>query len=342
MIGRVTDPDIVVGAGSHQYTWRELPSRPFGSSNDWSHHGLAGGPGGQIVGFEQRTRSLVSIDRDGRCVARVAAPVRSAHGIAVVQDATGPATWVADIGKTNRLSGGTIHLDEGPAGVVKVGSNGDLLDRLDPPSGDAYANGAPYLPTSIAVDEKRHGGGGDVWVADGYGQSLVHRFGVDGRLLATIDGADGAGRFAGPHGVWIDRRRAEPELLVADRTNHRVQVFDLDGHFKRSYGGDFLISPSGFATTGELLVIADLRSRLTLVDLDDRLVCHLGDGGAVYEESRWPNVAVGEDHIGRRPHTPGRFSSPHGMAAAPDGAIFVAEWRVGGCVVALEPRPAIS
>src|SRR5437868_10033678 len=53
-----------------------------------------------------------------------------------------------------------------------------------------------------------------------------------------------------------------PELYVADRSNHRIQVYDVEGAFKRVVGADFLSSPSAFARDGDLLIVAELRARL--------------------------------------------------------------------------------
>ena len=52
---------------------------------------------------------------------------------------------------------------------------GEELLELPFPEHDAYKQ-SRYSPTSVAVDEIFDGGTGDVWVADGYGASLVHRF----------------------------------------------------------------------------------------------------------------------------------------------------------------------
>jgi len=32
-----------------------------------------------------------------------------------------------------------------------------------------------------------------------------------------------------PHGIWVDTRAETPVLVVADRSNHRLQRFTLDG-----------------------------------------------------------------------------------------------------------------
>jgi hypothetical protein len=321
-----------------RYGWRELDPSPFGSDTDWSHHGLAINSSGAVVGFSQATRALVQLRPSGEVVSTTRVPVGCAHGITAVIDGLRESYWIADIGIAATLHEGVVVRDVAPSGVVNLASDGALIQRLDRPMGSLYQAEAAFLPTSIAVHERRHGGSGEVWVADGYGQSIVHRYSAGGDQLAALDGTSGAGRFDCPHSVFIDRRRTEPELLIADRANHRVQVFDLDGRFRRSFGQDYLISPSAFATIGETLVIGDLRARLTLVDIADRLIRHLGDGGAVYTEPGWPNLVATDGQIARRPFASRRFSSPHGLAATSEGAIYVAEWRIGGRVVRLAPH----
>ncbi len=143
--------------------------------------------------------------------------------------------------------------------------------------------------------------------------------------------------FDCPHSVFVDRRATDPVVHVADRGNRRIQVFDLDGAFVRSYGSSFLRAPSAFAPIGDKLLVGDLHARLTLVDADDRLVAHVGDGGDSHAEPGWPNAIVAADAIVARRSTPGAFGSPHGLATMSDGTIIVAEWRLGGRIVALRP-----
>ncbi len=74
-----------------------------------------------------------------------------------------------------------------------------------------------------------------------------------------------------PHAVFIRRRGIDRELLVADRRNHRVQVYDTEGNFVRCFGEDYLITPSSFASWGDDLIIAELDGRLTVVGPNDDL-----------------------------------------------------------------------
>lgn len=182
-----------------------------------------------------------------------------------------------------------------------------------------------YAPTGVAVDERD----GSLWVADGYGQGLVHRFTRDGDLALTLTGADGAGRFDCPHAVFVDRR-SRPRLYVADRGNARLQVHDLDGRFL-GVVGDGLWSPTAMVACGERLIVAELDARLAVLDAEDRLVGYVGRDDDAPEREGWPN-AVGADGRTVRPPalTPGRFNSPHGLAVDARGDLHVAEWLIGG------------
>src|SRR5207302_7989233 len=98
---------------------------------------------------------------------------------------------------------------------------GNIARELERPDHPAYGE-VTYKPTGVDVDDR-----GTIWVGDGYGANLVHRYDVDGRYVGNLTGEEGAGRFDTPHDVFVDRRTAEHELYVADRANSRIQVFDL-------------------------------------------------------------------------------------------------------------------
>ena len=188
--------------------------------------------------------------------------------------------------------------------------------RSEPgPSAHAAYEKGFFAPTAVAVNETRHGGNGDVWVADGYGESLVHRYSVDGRYLSTLTGEESpGGRFNCPHGLFVDRRQTTPELWVADRGNARVQVYDTDGHWLRTVGEGFLNSPSAFATDGPNIVVGELYARLAVVDMDDQLVGYLGEDDQARQRPGWPN---GLGPTSSRPVTP---TSSQGVSTAHTGS----------------------
>jgi len=114
--------------------------------------------------------------------------------------------------------------------ITKTDRSGNELLRLG--AGDAVSahSGRPFnRPTDVAVNPAN----GDIYVSDGYGNSRVHRFDCEGNLLQSWGepGSD-AGQFSLPHNIAMCGTDA---VIVADRENHRVQVFSLDGGFRTQW-----------------------------------------------------------------------------------------------------------
>lgn len=90
-------------------------------------------------------------------------------------------------------------------------------------------------PSGIAIDRQR----GSIYVADsGHTRSTEHTvkiFGMDGKLLGSIGHGKGEeqGQFMFPTYVSVD---AQSNVYVTDTLNSRVQKFDPDGKYLRSFG----------------------------------------------------------------------------------------------------------
>lgn len=334
---------LEVDVADHRYDfvgrWASLPFGEHGQPG-WAHHGLAVTAAGHIVGFHTEEPALAIYDREGTLLAVIPVEITEGHGITLVRDGDLEYLWVADNGVKRRVDDvtGAVRVDPGRWGgqVVKIALDGRTLQRLPTPPLDVYETGR-YGPSSVAVDEEARGGSGDVWVADGYGQSLLHRFDRNGVHLQTLTGEAGAGRFDCPHGIFLDRRGDAAELYVGDRSNRRVQVFDLEGTYKRSFGQDFLKSPCAFAVAGDLLVITELDARLTICDRNDDLLGYLGEDVHAPGEPGWPNLEFDGRVVPRTRYVPGHFNSPHGVAVDEHGAIYVSEWLLGGRLTKLVP-----
>ena len=65
---------------------------------------------------------------------------------------------------------------------------------------------------------------GEIYVADGYGNSAIHRFSPEGQHLGSW-GRPGAGpgQFTTPHGIWIDVRRARPRSRPREQPGPALQ-----------------------------------------------------------------------------------------------------------------------
>ncbi len=77
------------------------------------------------------------------------------------------------------------------------------------------------------------------------------------------------------------------------------------------------------------VVIADLLSKVTILDRQNRVVASLGEGE--YSKADWSTVRT------QAPGTfvPGRFVCPHGACFDHEGNIFVVEWVESGRVTKL-------
>jgi hypothetical protein len=306
-----------------------------------------------LIGFH--AGQLVTFDKRGHVLRRTPLGLTEGHGITLVREDGQEYLWVADPGFTvstgadyepdrtlrPEWGNGLRRAIDRPR-VVKVSLDGRLVLELpEPPTDTRWLPGrlGSYRPCGTAVDEARFGGTGDVWVADGYGSSLVHRFDDSGQHSLQLSGDEGAGRFECPHAVFIDRRDGKaPELYIADRGNRRVQVYDLDGQYLRSFGAGFLNSPSGFVQWGEVLIVAELFARLAVLDDADGLIGYIGFDEVAANRPGWPN-AIAADGRAQAPEltAAGRFNSPHSMAVDTDGNLYVAEWLIGGRYTRLSP-----
>ena len=112
--------------------------------------------------------------------------------------------------------------------VLKLTQQGEVVMRLGEAAiwgGDPnHFNG----PSGVAIARN-----GDIWVADGHrgGNNRVVKFSSDGTFLLDVGGGVGtesreAARFSDPHDIKID---SQGRVLVADRGNSRIQVFDSEG-----------------------------------------------------------------------------------------------------------------
>jgi sugar lactone lactonase YvrE len=124
---------------------------------------------------------------------------------------------------------------------VDPAANGSTAYRLV-----THAGGPFNLPTDIALTPS-----GQMFITDGYGNARVHKFAADGTHLFSWGApGSGPGEFMLPHGVWIDRHG---RVLVCDRENDRVQVFDQAGKLLRIWPTR-LIGPAVFYVDREDVV----------------------------------------------------------------------------------------
>ncbi len=293
--------------------WARIPEHPSGRTNGRTH-GVCVTADGRVMVFHQAHDGLLTFDPQGRLRAAVGGDRwLGAHGLTLVSDTDGEYLWLTD---------------QSTAEVVKVTLEGQTVQTIERAPHPVYAEGGRYCPTWAAQNPVT----GEIWVADGYGSSLVHRYSAGGDYQATLDGSEGAGRFNCPHGINFRTTANGPELWITDRGNRRVVVTDGEGQFLRQTG--ITHSPCCFDFHQDLVVIPELFTGVKVLQADTlELVTELGASDCVSPDAKpdgWPNLA-GTDLV-----KPGQFNSPHGGCFAPNGDIFCVEWIVGGRITRLK------
>ena len=184
-----------------------------------------------------------------------------------------------------------------------------------------------FLPTNIAFLPD-----GGFFLADGYGAWRIHRYDKEANWVSSFgrptDESKADGTFNLPHGIWIDDRRDEPTVVVADRALARLQWFSLAGEHRQTLDG-FLL-PANIDTRGDLMLVPDLVGRVTLLDKDNQVIVHLGD-----DSTRMKSDGKYEIRRDEAKWLDGKFVHPHDACFDPDGNIFVAEWVQRGRVTKL-------
>lgn len=301
---------IVLGSGDHTYElvegWGKLPDGVrFGYT-----HGVAIDSQQRIVVHNQSKDSVILFDRDGKFVKSWGPEFeKGAHGLTLRREGSTDYLYLADYVR---------HI------VVKTTIDGETVWTIGVPRAvAAYEKDEQYKPTNVAVAPN-----GDFYVADGYGLSWVHQYDSRARYVRSWGGkGKEPGQMDCPHGIWVDTRRAEPVLTVADRGNQRLQLFSLDGKH-RGFVNDELRRPCHFDQFKSELYIPDLWGRVTIFDRNNRLITHLGDNPGVWSRKGYPNLP-------REERVPGLFISPHSACVDSDGNIYVVEWISDGRVTKL-------
>ena len=220
--------------------------------------------------------------------------------------------------------------DDGAHCVRKCTLDGKILLEIGIPGKPTpYMSGEPFHRcTHTALSPK-----GEIYVSDGYGNARVHKYSPDGKLMLSWGepGTD-PGQFNIVHNICAD---ADGWVYVADRENHRVQVFDGNGRYETQWNN--LHRPCG-------LYMPYIRHPVCYIG-------ELGPGMAVNRNS--PNLGARVsivDHQGKLlarigdPH-PGlastQFIGPHGVAVDSRGDIYVGEvaWTLWPGLFPNEPRP---
>jgi sugar lactone lactonase YvrE len=193
--------------------------------------------------------------------------------------------------------------------VQKFTPEGKLLFSIDLPS--PRFSGKPFgRPTQAAVSPKS----GDLFVSDGYANGRIHRFSPDGRLTYSWgEPGNNPGQLLVPHSIVIDQ---DGNLIVADRENHRIQVFTERGELLAVWANIYRAAGLALDQDGNVFV-AQMPPYSYIADAPG-----VGHEVRVYDRRGNLQARIGGAEAG---FAPGCFTAPHGIAIDSRGNLYIAE-----------------
>src|SRR6185436_17818391 len=175
---------------------------------------------------------------------------------------------------------------------------------------------------------------GNIYISDGYINSRVAKYDKDGNWLKSWGTkGNGPGQFNLPHSIAIARN---DNVYVGDRSNHRIQVFDTDGNFKRMFMIEVPPDPAtkavyGPTPTGDRLKEVIGAPNSICITPGQNQVMFVGEStypGRIFKVSLEGKVL---GVIGKSGRNLKQFSGAHALACPSENEIYVAEtanWRV--------------
>ena len=289
---------VTLGAGAYRYEvvdhWAKLPAgREFNA--DVAAVGVDRND--RVYAFNRGKHPMVVLERDGTFVGSWGEGLfHRAHGLSMAPDDT---LWLTDDGDhtvRHCTLDGTVLLTLGVPGAPKP-----------------YMSGEPFHRCTHTALSPR----GEIYVCDGYGNARVHKYAPDGTLLHSWGepGTD-PGQFNIPHNICCD---PDGRVYVADRENHRIQVFDGDGRVLGQWTN--MHRPSG------LFMERGPRPRFYVGEIGGGLAVNhdmpnIGPRVSIYSHDGALLARLGQRPAGLEP---GQFVSPHGLTVDSRGDIYVGE-----------------
>jgi sugar lactone lactonase YvrE len=204
--------------------------------------------------------------------------------------------------------GELVRTIQGPVSPSDTGYTTDFRTIL-------HAAGPFNSPTKMVTAAN-----GDLFASDGYGNARVHHFSPKGELQTSWgEPGDKPGAFNIPHSVLV---LPDERVLVCDRENSRIQVFNLEGQFLEAWTD--LARPDD--------VCADQAGNLYVAELGERAAL-FPFMIAPYGQDRPARISVLDLHgnvqvrWGDDPSGALQFAAPHGIAVDSRGNVYVSEVR---------------
>ncbi len=309
-----TGPQSAVRTGNGAWSYEAVPhwgELPDGQIIGPTHGGVVvDDESGLIYVSTDSALSVLVYQPDGKFLRTIAPECQGFHAMAIRKE-----------DGVTVIYGAQLNGNKPPQRICKIDTEGKLLLEIpNAATGEVPGGWKGLTAVTVAPD-------GRIFASMGYGSNQVHQFDASGKRIKSFGekGPDEK-QFNTPHGLAIDTRFGAPRLLVADREKRRLVHFDLEGNWIGVHASN-LRRPCSVSLHGDHVAIAELESRVTIIDKSGTPVSFLGDNP---NKAEWANFKVPQAS-----QQLGIFTAPHGLSFDKAGNLYVQDWNVTGRVTKL-------
>lgn len=279
---------------------------PPGKETIGNGHGEIGvdSAGNVYVSVQDKDAGLQVYGPDGKFIKALALPA-SLHGFVIRKTADGEFIFAAVLAEQR---------------VIKAKLDGTVVMEIPKASFPAQ-----YAEKGLRLTNCDVASNGDIYIADGYGQSWIFQFDKAGTFKKAFGGPVQPFNFKNTHKIFIDTRFSPERIFVCDRGNNRMLHLDLEGNILGTIADQGLRNPSSASFHGDYVCVAEIAGRVSVWDKANKMVASLG-----------VNDTKGQTNTPKVPPADWRegiVTSPHGITYDAKGNILMTEWNQFGRVL---------
>ncbi|MFY0627093.1 MAG: 6-bladed beta-propeller [Reichenbachiella sp.] len=300
----------IIGHGDFRYRLQKDWIDPKAFKVKDCHEMVCDKNGRLILLTNETKNNVIIIDRSGKVLKTWGDQFPGGHGLTLHDEGGEEFLYITD---TN------LHQ------VYKTTLDGRVLMTIDfPKESGLYASADKFKPTETAV-----GPNGDIYIADGYGQSLITHLSNKGEFIGCFGGFDEKAvddKLNCSHGICLDTRDTNnPTLLVTSRSTQQLKRYTLEGKHIETFDfpGCWICRP---VIRGENIYFAVIRTNtwfgydgFTIVlDKNNKIISAPGGSEPTYKNNALQKIKY-EDY----------FLNPHDVCIDHDENMIVPQWYSG-------------
>ncbi|GAB1857550.1 peptidylglycine monooxygenase-like protein [Flavobacteriaceae bacterium MHTCC 0001] len=230
----LNETDTILGHGDYKYkltkNWAQISPTRIPLLN--CHEMVMDSKGRLIMIGDHPQNNILIFDKSGKLLDYWGTAYQGGHGLTLHNEGGEDMLYITDSGWAMAPHGGKMIKHNGR--VAKTTVDGKVIfDIGHPVTIGVYKPGEFFCPTETAI-----GPNGDIYVADGYGESRIIQYDSNGRYIRHWGGKDNPDpnyKLVSAHGVAIDyREKGNPMVVATSRAQQCFKYYTLDGKYVKT------------------------------------------------------------------------------------------------------------